>query len=1743
MLLNKNSRTAQRKSTVRTNAKSQKRFRSFIPVIFAGLALISAVAFSISVESRRARPDAARSNNEEASKEKTQSVSSNPNKSSVSLAPLTPFVPTITATKNDSLFTDVDMDGKADPGDTLKYTVSIGASGENATGVNFTDTVDPNTTFVGGSLAASPVATNDTFPVTVVGNVRINSANLAAPFSVVSNDFLGVNPTSTISAFDATTANGGQIVMTTSGADIGKFTYNPPAGFEGVDTFTYTLTDNANVTTAASNRTATVSITVNGMIWFINNNAPSCLTLAAGCGRLTNPFSTLAAFAALNNGTGNNPAANDNIFVYESATDYVGPVTLLSGQKFIGQDATATLSSITGITPPVGSDALPPPNPTGAIVNITGNGITVGSNNTLRGFTGGNSTSDINGTGFGTLNVSEVTLNGTGNALNLSTGTLNGSFASISSASSATTGISLTSVAGSTTSGATTVTNSTGIGISVNTSGGSFGFANTSVTGAGGTGVSLTTNTGAITFGSLTITAAGSQRALLATDNTNTITATSGAITSATGTAVEITRASSTTPLSMVLTSVSNSGAPNGIMLKNTSGSFTVVGDGANTTVGGNNTGGTISNATGANAATSGNAVYLENAGNVTLRRVRINGTNQNFGIRGVNTSNFTLEFSTVTGTNGNSAADDEGAVGFNNLTGTAAITSCVIEGGFEDNLSLVNTSGTLNRMTISGSTFGLNNSVSGNSNIRISSNNVGTTLNVTLKSSLIKGARADWISAIANSGSTMDAVIGGPLVADGNNFDNTGANANPGAAAGGNRLVTTSVGTQTVDIRNNTLKGSKGEAMLVRATSVGATRGNLNARVRNNTIGVAATANSGSSEGSGIFLTGDGGGNVTAAITSNTVRQYNNHGIRMDFGDELIDGAAYNVTVTGNTIANPGNINTDFNGLHLNNGTVGATDNFTTCLDLNTNTLTGSGSGATSPNNQEFRLRQRQSTTVRLPGYAAANNNDAQVVNFIRGQNTVSAGQGAASNTVPTGGGFVGGAACTAPSFAFNKPNLTDQRNYMAHTAKPKRHAESTNLLTMVREVGTQSTASQTASNYTKTEERISVTPPQTAGVKPAITSVGRKVIATELQTLSHHAKIAKRNGMNPATDVVRNTSAEFSSLATPVANKMIGKQQVQPIQKKGRAGMGVIPQVVNLSGETVSHSIGTLLGGKTVHIQFQVTVNSPYSGGANVSNQGTVSGSNFSDVLTDDPSVGGANDPTTTAILATPNMAVADAQANEPASGSAPMLFIVSLSAPAGPSGASVHYATADQAPGVGHAVAGVDYTAVPDTVLNFAAGEQLKTVSVNILADGAASEGDETFLLNLSNPTNANITDGQAIGTIKEGNAAGTFVISEIRTTGPGGAGDDFVELYNNSDSPLTVAASDASSGYGLYKLGGSCGATPTLIGAIPNGTIIPARGHYLFVGSQYSLANYGGTGAAAGDTTLLADIETDYNVAIFSTANVANLSSVNRLDAVGFGSNTGSNCDLLREGSALPSTGLLTLEGSYQRDQCGKLANSGIFGNCPTGGLPKDSNNNVQDFYWADTAGTFTPAGQHLGAPGPEKMGSPIVRNAPLPILLVDATKAASVEPNRGRNLTPVTNGANGTLTVRRRIRNDTGGNVTRLRFRIIDLSTLPTPAGIADMRALDSLDLVISGVLDSQTCAATGTPATTPCSVTVKGTVVETPPAQPIGGGTNSTYTVVLGSPLPNGASINIQWVLGVQTTGSFKFFFNVEALP
>jgi hypothetical protein len=128
-------------------------------------------------------------------------------------------------------------------------------------------------------------------------------------------------------------------------------------------------------------------------------------------------------------------------------------------------------------------------------------------------------------------------------------------------------------------------------------------------------------------------------------------------------------------------------------------------------------------------------------------------------------------------------------------------------------------------------------------------------------------------------------------------------------------------------------------------------------------------------------------------------------------------------------------------------------------------------------------------------------------------------------------------------------------------------------------------------------------------------------------------------------------------------------------------------------------------------------------------------------------------------------------------------------------------------------------------------------------------------------------------------------------------------------------------------------------------------------------------------------------------------------------------------------------------------------------------------------------------------------------------------------------------------------NNTGQDVTRLRFRIIELTTTAqTDPNAADLRALtSSADTGLFPINDAGTCFASNNVATTPCSVNVDATTLEfNPPAMSPtfkGGGLNSTLSVMLGSSLQNGKSINVNFKLGVHKTGTFRFLIIVEALP
>jgi len=374
-------------------------------------------------------------------------------------------------------------------------------------------------------------------------------------------------------------------------------------------------------------------------------------------------------------------------------------------------------------------------------------------------------------------------------------------------------------------------------------------------------------------------------------------------------------------------------------------------------------------------------------------------------------------------------------------------------------------------------------------------------------------------------------------------------------------------------------------------------------------------------------------------------------------------------------------------------------------------------------------------------------------------------------------------------------------------------------------------------------------------------------------------------------------------------------------------------------------------------------------------------------------------------------------------------------------------------------------------------------------------------------------------------------GQLIISEFRVRGPNGANDEFIEIYNNSGADHTVAG--AGTGYGVAASDGVARCV------IPNGTVIPNRGHYLCVNSVgYSLASYpaGNGTTATGDATYTTDIPDNAGIAIFNTSVAVDFVLANRLDAVG---STSEANTLYKEGTGYPALTPFSIDYSFYRDNCGKGGSITTFGPC-TSDTPIDTNNNAADFVFVDTNGTSAGAGQRLGAPGPENLSSPIQRNASFAVDLLDPCVASSAPPNRVRDFTsdPANNSTFGTLDIRRTVTNNTGGNVTRLRWRIIDLTTFPAPSGIADLRPRTSTAVVVT--VDRAPCGS-GT-----SNVTVQGTTLEQPPSQPNGGGFNSSLssgTVTLATPLANGASLDLRFLLGIQQTGSFKFYINVEALP
>jgi hypothetical protein len=1356
-----------------------------------------------------------------------------------------------------------------------------------------------------------------------------------------------------------------------------------------------------------------------------------------------------------------------------------------------------------------------------------------------------NAGTGLSATGGGTINVT----NGTGSinstpqaapAIVANGVALNANFSSVSS-SGGTNGISLTNVTGTSNfgtgslagaSGATflasggtaTVTyngtitqnNAARVVDIQNTTGGTVTLGGAvSTTGTSSTGVILNANTGAtINFtGGVAITTSGANPAFTATGGgTVSVTGSSNTLTSGAATALNV---SSTNIGASGLTflSIAANGASKGIILNTTgsSGGLSVTGTG--TTAG---SGGTIQNIslrggefistsnlslknmnfTNANTTDAGgvgvcddatttacNAViYLSSTTTVTLDRINITGT---IAEEGINVNGLTLSNSTIGNASSHCGdAVEEGCMKMRQWSGSGVISNSTLSFAAEDVVEILNTSGTLT-LNVSGSTFSdTQPNPPGSTGIIARSRGTGSMI-INVTSSNFLRLRSNAFNATSQDSANLDVDVSTST------FDSE-------AGIGiGVVLASDNTSNMVFNIQNNPKIWSRNG---IAVSVLGDGTSTFTGRIQNNP---SIQVQSGSGTGIGTQVNNNATGVVL--ISGNTVTN-----VPVDAGITAIalgktnnsPGGTLNATITSNNVT-ISDIATNNIETRSGSGSVGET-NQPVCVNVANNTIGDPTPGVGNAFGGIFTWRARVANAAPNATLNVQNFNTNIATTWTNNGNTPNAGT---SQSVAGGGTPIGSCTTTLPA----NPVLD------ADFAPPSGTIG----------IGAQS-ASSSSSQQSDVISRPFVSLPQAAKPAKGTAQVAASVQLGAVDAQQQQAPVSKTEGG------AKSSSSKNSQV------------------------------VVNATQTNISVQIGTLRPLDSVTITFQVTVNlSIPSNVQQVSNQGTVTADGPISVLTDDTAFPGASDPTVTPVLTPPDIAINDAKAPEPTSSTSTMLFTVTLNH-AFTSPVTVNFASVDQTPGAGHAIGGalcsdpnVDYLSNSGSV-GFAAGQTVQTVPITICSDANNTETDETFLVNLSVNNIGAITDAQAVGTITTANPAGTLLISELRTSGPGTLGtgdadDDFVELYNNTSSPITVNVTDGSGGWGVYKSSLACVDSPVLVGVVPNNTTIPAFGHFLLTGSGYSLSNYpAGNNAATsptpvattatGDAQLNAtptspNIEADRNVAVFSTANLANISSANRFDAVGFTpANTGANCDLLREVTNVPGAGAGAITAQYS------------FLRIPTTGMSQDTNNNAADFQVVSTTtsavGLNTPT---LGAPGPENLTSPTLRTTTINSTLVDPCQSTSAVPNRVRNASSYTDPAPstgsgtgtytlGTLLTRRKFTNNTGASVTRLRFRIVDITTAIPPVGIADLRAITSQDT--PGVAITGACGG-GT-------VLVRGTTLETPPAQPNGGGLNSTLstgTVSLAQPLTNGSSINIQFLLGVKQGGSFRFFIIVEALP
>lgn len=371
--------------------------------------------------------------------------------------------------------------------------------------------------------------------------------------------------------------------------------------------------------------------------------------------------------------------------------------------------------------------------------------------------------------------------------------------------------------------------------------------------------------------------------------------------------------------------------------------------------------------------------------------------------------------------------------------------------------------------------------------------------------------------------------------------------------------------------------------------------------------------------------------------------------------------------------------------------------------------------------------------------------------------------------------------------------------------------------------------------------------------------------------------------------------------------------------------------------------------------------------------------------------------------------------------------------------------------------------------------------------------------------------NVTSGPAALSVEP--AAGQVLISEFRTRGPGGATDEFIEIYNPTASSVVIG--------GLVIRSSNNAGTITTRATITSGVTLGPGCHYLFAPTTFS-----GFGTTPPDQTFTNGITDDGGIAITRS------DLVTVIDAAGMSSGSAYK----ESPTLVPLAG--TTNQSYERKPGGASGNG------------TDTNNNAADFFL--TSGTSNPQNSSFGcldtttadlsiawidSPDPVTVGSDITYTITVTNNGIGAAQSVVVTDNLPTSLTFVSCNSSGTGVC-----GGTGNNRT-VSFSSLTVGTQATITIVATVNGSGGSSISNTAAVSAATADADGGNNSATATTTVSAadlSITKSDSPDPVNAGENITYTLTVTN---NSATVPAQSVTVSDQVPVHTTLFSVGATP